>query len=300
MQEGFRESERASVADGAAEDATQDVVAVRVAGLDPVGDGEPECAQMVGDDTESDIVLLLLGYRDDCTVTRGSGERGTIGAPSQFPDLLEIGAENVCLVVGDRRAEVGEVLRALHDAGNPLESHACVDMAGREGNEAPVRIGVELDEDQVPNLDALGASLVDEPALGVAVLREVDMEFGAGAAGSRLTHHPEIILPVAWDDMDRWIESLGAEQFRPEGMGLLVEGGRISGFRAVDRCVESLGWEFPSLHDQFPRPLDRLTLEVIPERPISQHLEKGVVVRIEPNILEVVMLSAGAYAFLRV
>ena len=81
-------------------------------------------------------------------------------------------------------------------------------MACGEGNEGAVRVGIELDEDEVPDLDALRASLVHKGSLGVAGGGQVDVEFGAGAARAGLAHHPEIIFPVAGDDMDGGIESL--------------------------------------------------------------------------------------------
>ena len=65
VEEGFVESQGAAIAHGAAQDAAQDVVAVRVARLDAVGDGEAERADVVGDDAEGDVDLLLLGGRDD-------------------------------------------------------------------------------------------------------------------------------------------------------------------------------------------------------------------------------------------
>ena len=54
------EAERAAVADGAAQDAAQDVVAVGVAGLDAVGDGEAQRADVVGDDAEGDVEFILF------------------------------------------------------------------------------------------------------------------------------------------------------------------------------------------------------------------------------------------------
>jgi len=41
-------------------------------------------------------------------------------------------------------------------------------------------------------------------------------------------------------------------------------------------------------------------LEVIAERPVAQHLEKGVVVRVLAYILEIVVLSTGTDTLLRV
>ena len=58
--------------------------------------------------------------------------------------------------------------------------------------------------------------------------------------------------------------------------------------------------KFPALDQQFPRPLDRFLLEIIAEAPVAEHLEERVVIRIESDVIQIVMLPAGADAFLRV
>ena len=277
-------------------------MALGVSRLDAVGDGKAEGAEMVGNDAEGHILLLLLGDGHDGSVARGTGERGTVGATRQLLNLREIGAEDVGFVIRNRRAEVGEVLRALHDAGNTFKSHACINMACRKRHKSSVRIGIELDEDKVPDLDALGASLIDEATLGVPILGEIDMEFGAGAAGACLPHHPEVVLFIAGDDVEGGIESLGQKKLRPERMGLGVKFSRVAQcfVRLIDRGVESLRGKAPDIHDQFPGPLDRFLFEIVAKRPVSEHLEEGVVVGVQPHILQIIVLAACADAFLRV
>ena len=51
--------------------------------------------------------------------------------------------------------------------------------------------------------------------------------------------------------------------------------------------------------DQVPGELDRAVLEIVAEGEIAQHLEEGVVARGIADILEIVVLAAGAHAFLR-
>ena len=53
------------------------------------------------------------------------------------------------------------------------------------------------------------------------------------------------------------------------------------------------------LRQQVPRQLDRAFLEVVAEREVAQHLEEGVVAGGVADILEIVVLAAGAHAFLR-
>ncbi len=65
VEERLLELKRAAILHRAAQDAAQRVVAITVAGLDAVGDGEAQGAQVVGDHTKSDIDLFLLGHGDD-------------------------------------------------------------------------------------------------------------------------------------------------------------------------------------------------------------------------------------------
>ena len=53
------------------------------------------------------------------------------------------------------------------------------------------------------------------------------------------------------------------------------------------------------LGDQVPGELDRALLEIVAEREVAEHLEEGVVARGVADIVEVVVLAAGAHAFLR-
>ncbi len=80
----------------------------------------------------------------------------------------------------------------------------------------------------------------------------------------------------------------------------LVEIARVARAGFVNRGVKALRRQAPALNHQFPRPLDRFFLEVIAEAPVPEHLEEGVVIGVEPDVVEVVVLAAGADAFLGV
>ena len=53
------------------------------------------------------------------------------------------------------------------------------------------------------------------------------------------------------------------------------------------------------LGEQLPGEQDGALLEIIAEREIAEHLEEGVVARGVADIVEIVVLAAGAHAFLR-
>ena len=60
-----------------------------------------------------------------------------------------------------------------------------------------------------------------------------------------------------------------------------------------------LGSSAEVLGDQLPRQRDRPLLEVVAEGEVAEHLEEGVVPRGVADVVEVVVLAAGAHALLR-
>ena len=67
----------------------------------------------------------------------------------------------------------------------------------------------------------------------------------------------------------------------------------------IDGGGQPVGRQAPFLGQQGPGERDRLFLEIIAEREIAEHFEEGVVPRGIADIVEVVVLAAGAHAFLR-
>ena len=252
---------------------------------------------MVGQDAEGDVDVLLLGE----AFALGRNGAG-VGLAGEFGDFREEGREDVGVVVGRLGCEVGAVLGRGEDAGDALKTHAGVHVFGGERGEGAVGVGVELYENVVPDLDAAGAGGVDAlAALGLVVGREqVEMDLGARAARAGVAHLPEVVLAVAVDDVECWVEALGAEEFGPDGGGLVVEFGGVAGLGGVNGGEEALGGDAPDLGQEVPTPGERLLLEVIAEGPVAQHLEKGVVVGVVADVLEVVVFAAGADAFLGV
>ena len=311
VEEGLFELERAAILHGAAENAAEGVVAVAIAGLDAVGDGEAEGAQMIRDDAEGDVDLFLFGDGDNVALLVRLRQCALVVLAAELRQLVKDGLEDVGVVVADLRGfEVGEVLRALDDAGEALEAHAGIDMLRGQRGEGAVGVGVVLDEDVVPDLDAAGVAAIDELcAFALAVFAqldgaggEVDVNLRAGAAGAGVGHHPEVVLLVAVDDVDIGIEADGAEFFSPEVPAFFVTLGGVAFFfvRLIDGGKDAARGEFEALDDELPGPRDGFFFEVVAEGPVPEHLEEGVVVGVEAHVFEVVVLAASADALLRV
>ena len=56
----------------------------------------------------------------------------------------------------------------------------------------------------------------------------------------------------------------------------------------------------PFLHQKLPGPRDSLFFEVIAKRPVAQHLKEGVMVAVLAHLLQIVMFTGNADAFLAV
>jgi hypothetical protein len=132
------------------------------------------------------------------------------------------------------------------------------------------------------------------PGAAPDVLAVVVEDLGAGAAGAGVAHHPEVVGGVAGAlvvaDADH---ALGrhADFLGPDVVGLVVLGIHGDGELVLGQ-LEDAG-------EQLPGVVDRVALEVVAEAEVAQHLEEGVVAGGVADVLEVVVLAAGAHAFLR-
>src|SRR4029078_812750 len=137
-------------------------------------------------------------------------------------------------------------------------------------------------------------------ATRVAVWRQVDMHFRARPTRTRVAHHPEIVGLAAAENMNFWLEIGFTKQTGPVIVRFLVELTRLAGAGLINRRVKALRRKFPAVPEEIPRPLDCFLFEIIAEAPVAEHLEKRVMISVEPDIFEIVMFSSGPGAFLRV
>ncbi len=112
----------------------------------------------------------------------------------------------------------------------------------------------------------------------------IKMDLAAGSAWTGLGHPPEVVVIAVVDVAPashplRW----EADLITPDRPGNLVV--------RVGRGRQPLGWDPEVPGQEVPRPTDRIALEVIPERPVPEHLEERVVARRSTDLLEVVVLA---------
>src|SRR3546814_20255288 len=108
-----------------------------------------------------------------------------------------------------------------------------------------------------------------------------------GAARAGVAHRPEIIRCRYADD---------AAFGKPRDLAPKVKGVVIG---MIDGDRQPGGIDAPAACDQIPGEADRPLLEIVAEREIAEHLEEGVMARGIADIVEIIVLAAGADAFLR-
>ena len=147
---------------------------------------------------------------------------------------------------------------------------------------------LKLHEHEVPDLDeavAVGIGRARRTARNLVAVIEED--FRARTAGSRVAHLPEVVARRDADDL-----AVGeARDLLPDRVGFIVG--------VIDRDEQALLVEAELLRQQIPGKLDRAILEVVAEREVAEHLEERVMARRVADVVEIVVLAAGAHAFLR-
>ena len=276
-----------AIADGPAEDATNDVAPTFVARHHAVGNGEGDGPDVIGDHAEGNAHLLVLVRIVDLEVV--------------VPTHLVAGRE-----VGDGLQQRGEEVRivrgllSLQHGHHSLKAHPGVHVLVVEGLQIAVRLRIVLDEDQIPQLHDLRMILVHQgpPRRLPARLRrpQVHMDLGARPTRPGVPHHPEVFLGGLVQD-----PLVGQRRLRkPQVVRLLV--GRYSELVVpfVHRRVEPVRIQAPPFHQQLPSPRNGLGLEVVAKAPVAQHLEEGVMVGVMPHLLQVVVLTGDPQALLGV
>ncbi len=180
------------------------------------------------------------------------------------------------------------VVRALQHRGDALEPHAGVDRGPRQIDALAALELLVLHEDEIPDLDEAVAFRVRRARRPAGDLVAVVVEdFRARPARPGVAHRPEVV--GAGDAQDLALGQAG-DLF-----------GQLEGIVVVDIDGEQqlvLG-QAVVLGDQLPGERNGALLEVVAEGKVAQHLEEGVVARGVADIVEVVVLAAGADAFLR-
>ena len=247
----------------ASQDAPQHVAAPGVFGPHAVGQQEHAGAHVVGDDPHRHVVRLAVA----------------IGPAGQLLHCAD-----------DRAQQIGVVIavHALQDGGDALQAQAGVDVLLRQRRQVALCVAVVLHEHQVPQFK-VAVALAAEHVLGAGAEGRplVDVDFRARAARPSIAHSPEVVLLAhAHDALDRHPDLVA-----PDVERLVVV--------LVDGDPQLVLGQRQFFGEEFPGEGDGAGLEVIAERKVAEHFEEGLVAGGVADVFQVVVLAAGAHAFLR-
>ena len=130
---------------------------------------------------------------------------------------------------------------------------------------------------------------------GTFVVRtDINVYFRTGTTRTGVAHFPEIIFFISVDD------TVFRQVLFPIACSLVVALQSFGGTSFKYGGIQTVRIQLKYLNKVFPCPVDSLFLEIIAKRPVSQHLEHGVVVRIMSYLFKIIMLTAYAKTFLRI
>ena len=118
------------------------------------------------------------------------------------------------------------------------------------------------------------------------------MDFGTRAAGTCITHFPEVVMFVAIEDM------VFRQELFPVRGGFVVPFQSFFGTSFEYGGIQIFRIYLQYIYQIFPCPADSFFLEVISERPVAQHFEHSMVVGIMSHFFQVIVLAAYTQTFL--
>ena len=258
VEERLLDAELVAVTDGAANDPAQHIATPVVGGQHAVDNEERAGADVIGDHAQR---------------ARGQhrGARQLARRADQVPEQIDV-------VVG---------MHPLHDRSDALEPHAGVDRGLRQACHLAVGAALELHEDQVPDLDVAIAFLIGRAGRAAGNLRSVVVEdLAARATRAGVAHRPEVgALAQAREAL-----RADADVLQPDLRRLVVV--------AVDSAPQPRRIEPQGVDQEVPGEVNRFALEVVAEGEVAQHFEERVVAGGVADVLQIVVLAAGAHAAL--
>ena len=174
---------------------------------------------------------------------------------------------------------------ALQNRCRALQTHAGVHAGALERRQRTVFGAVELRKHQVPELGVAVPLLVRRPGrpaghAGAQVVEDLRVR----AARPGVAHRPEVAL------VRHHAGRFDADLVHPNGARLRVV--RMHG------DPEAFLGQFEDAGDELPRPNDGLFFVVVAETEIAEHLEQRVMAPGVADVLQIVVLAAGAHATL--
>ena len=242
-QEGLINTQQLAMTSSTAQQTAQNITTTFVAGQNAISDHESRCTNVIGDNTQAHIGLIAL----------------TVGS-----------AGNAGNMVGDvhNRIHIEQAANALADNRQTLQTHAGVDILLCQLGVVALTVVIELGEHIVPHFHKTIA-ITARTAAGLTATKllttvVVDLRAGTARTGAML---PEVVLlaqsgHVILGNADHLSPNI------PSLVIIFIHGG-----------IHTLGFQADPLGagQELPAPLQRLFLEVVTEREVTQHFKVSAV-----------------------
>ena len=257
------------------QDTTQHIPAALITRSRPIGDRHHKRTNMIRDHAVRFIHTALI-FRAELPAVRAS--------PRQLLNLRKDRHEQIRVVVAPH------ILQHRH---NPLQPHPRIHMLRRKHTQLAALKTIELDKHIVPDLKHIRIIHIHQ-VRRVATTDAVVMQLRARPARPRVPHLPKVVLHIPGKDV------ILRKVFHPDRFSLQIRRQILIRIPFKVGRVQPIRINPPNLGQQLKRPPDRFLLEVVPERPVPQHLKESMVVSVLAHIIKIVVLAPSADALLRV
>ena len=257
-EKGLHQADVPAVSDGTPHDAAQHVTASFVGRQHTVAHQKCGGPAVVGDHLHGHIHIMGL----------------PVSFFGQFFGTGDDRSDQIAFKIG---------LLVLKDRSKALKAQTSVNAGFGQWRHVAFRVPVVLHEDQVPNFqESVAVAIHTAIRLTAAVgITAIQVNLAAGAARSCVAHGPKILFFTQPDHSFVGNTNL----FVPQIIGFIVI--------CINRSVEFLRRQAITIGHQVPGKIDCLFFKVVPEGEIPEHFEKGMVSGRIPDVLQVVVLSAG-------
>ena len=168
IEKWFLKPKRTPITNSTPQNAAQDIVAVGIARLNAISNGETQGADVVADDPEGDVDLLLL---EEFFARQGSG----VFLAAQLLYFRKDRAEDIRVIIGNHTAKVGKIVCGLDYCRHTLKAHSGVDMFDWKRLKTATLICIVLDENKVPDFNAPSTIGIHHLTLAVSHRGKVNM-----------------------------------------------------------------------------------------------------------------------------
>ena len=179
------------------------------------------------------------------------------------------------------------IVLTLKNCRCPFKSHACIDRRLGQRFLRTVCAAFILHENEVPDFDKAITIFIGRTRRAARnIFAVIKKDFRTWATWSRITHGPEIIRCSDADDT-----VIGKScHFFPKLKGFVIS--------VINRNKELIFGKAEIFGDQIPCMLNGIGFKIIAKTEITEHFEKCVVTGRIADIVQIIMLTARAYAFL--